>query len=145
MSRRARTHTITLYNYLSTAAGAAAYQRTVIERVYLNTAYQQSLNGRGVSTTDKAMLIIDLRDIVTTDERTFLSFSDWQLLTAEAKAAFFTFSVANDFFIEGAADEELPPATKQQMIQNHQCFSVTWSGVRHAEAGQASILGVTGK
>ncbi len=147
ISRRARPHTITLYNYISTTAGAAAYQRTVIDRVYLDTAYQQRLSARGVSTSDKAQLIIDLRDITTTSDRTFLSFPEWQQLSAQQKAGYFTFGSSNDFFISGVATETLPPATKQQMITKYQCFSVTAAGVPAAALGkpQLQILEVTGK
>jgi hypothetical protein len=145
ISRRARPHSITLYNYISTTAGAAAYQRTVIDRVYLDTGYQQRLAARGILTTDKAQLIIDLRDIDTTADRTFLPVEDWNLLSAAQKASYFTFAAANDFFVRGVATETLPATTKQQMMSNYRCFSVTAADVPASDSDGAVILEVTGK
>jgi len=145
ISRRARPHTITLYNYLSTTNGVAVYQRTVIERLSLDTAYQFRLSQRGVATTDRAQLFVELRDMTTTGNRTFLPFPLWAQLTAEQKALYFTFGVTNDFFIQGTVPEELPPTTKQQMINKYQCFSVTAAGVPASDSAGPVIVEVTGK
>jgi len=145
ISRRARPHTITLYNYLSTASGAASYQRTVIKRVFLDTAYQQRLAKHGVSTADTAQLIIDLRDIETTNGRPFLSPKDWQQLTDAQKATYFTFAVTNDFFVAGETAETLPETTKQQMITKYQCFSVSSANVPVSDLNGAVIIEVMGK
>ncbi len=145
ISRRARPHTITLYNYLSTTAGVAAYQRTVISRVSLDTNYQQRLSQRGVATEDTAQLIIDLRDIDATNDRTFLPAQAWQQLTAVQKALYFTFGATNDFFIQGTATETLPTTTKQQMIAKYQCFGVTAAGIPASDSSGPVIVEVTGK
>ena len=145
ISRRARPHIITLYNYLATSAGVAEYQRTVIKHVHLDTAYQQRLSQRGFATTDKAQLIIDLRDIEATDDRTFLPFSEWQQLPAGQKPQHFTFSISNDFFVHGIASEALPPATKQQLIAKYQCFSVTSCSAPASSFTAPTIVEVTGK
>lgn len=125
ISRRARPHTVTLYNYLSAAAGVATYQRTVLRWVYLDTGYQQRLSQRGVATEDAAQLILDLRDLEATDGRTFISPWDWGRLTDEQKAQYFTFMTKQDFFCCGEVPEILPPATKQTMMGKYQCLSVT--------------------
>ena len=145
ISRRARPHTITLYNYLGKTDGAAAYQRTVIERVFLDTSYGQHLSARGVVTTDTAQLILDLRDIETTDGRTFLPCEDWTRLTSVQKALYFTFATKYDFFIKGSALETLPDATKQDMIEKYQCLSVTTAGVPASDRDGPVIVEVTAK
>lgn len=136
ISRRARPHKVTVYNYVSSVAGVATYQRTVIDRVYLDTGYAQRLSQKGVNTSDKAQLIIDLRD-VETNGRTYLAPLDWAALAD--KTGNFTFATANDFFIVGEVEDELPSLTKAQMIQKHQCFSVTSVSLN------GYILQVTGK
>lgn len=143
ISRRARPHTITLYNYLSTTAGVAAYQRTVVKRVYLDLSYQQRLSQRGVATEDTAQLILDLRDTEATGDRTFISPWDWALLTTEQKALHFTFMTQHDFFIANEVSETLPTATKQDMITKYQCLSVNSVSVPLVPA--AGIVEVTAK
>jgi len=123
ISRRARPSTITLYNLVSTTAGISTYQRTVIERVYLGTGYDQRLSQRGVSTSDKAQLIIDTRDIAVTSDREFLDAKSWDALTD--KAGHFTFHTANDFFVEGNVADTLPTETKATMQKKYQVFSIT--------------------
>ena len=145
ISRRARPHTITLYNYISTTAGAAAYQRTVIQRVCLDKDYQQRLSQRGVATTDKAQLIIDLRDIEVTANRIFIEPESWILLTAQQKALYFTFQVANDFFIDGTVTDTLPPKTKAEMQTTHRCLSVTSTGIPASDSAGPTLLEVTAK
>lgn len=138
ISRRARQHTITMYNYLSTTGGMMAFQRTVIKRVSLDTGYAQRLTQRGVSTTDAAQLIIDLRDIEVTDKRTFVPVEAWD--TQEDKTKHFTFSTSKDFFIQGEVADLLPPTTKQQMQTKYQCFSVTSVAMPNSD-----ILQILGK
>ena len=145
ISRRARPHTITLYNYLSTTDGTATYQRTVIARVYLDTAYGKRLSERGAVTTDTAQLIIDLRDIDVTSSRTFMPAADWGQLTAVQKAQYFTFDTKNDFFIDGTATETLPDTTKKDMILKYQCFSVTSADVPASDQDEPVIVEVTAK
>jgi hypothetical protein len=145
ISRRARPHTITLFNYVSTTAGIATYQRTVIQRVYLDEDYQQRLSQRGVATTDKAQLIIDLRDIEVTADRTFIEPEDWLLLTSQQKALYFTFQVANDFFIDSTVTDTLPPLTKAEMQKTHRCLSVTSTGIPASDRAGPALLEVTAK
>ena len=123
ISRRLRDKKITLYNFLSSTSGVAMYRRTVIDLVYLDTGYAQRLSGRGIATADKAQLIIDLRDMATTDDRTYLPYKEWSVLTD--KTGYFTLWTANDFFVEGEATEELPTTTKQQMQSKYQCFGIS--------------------
>ena len=123
ISRRARNKKITLYNFVSSTSGIATYQRTVIDLVYLDTGYAQRLSSRGISTQDKAQLIIDLRDFTATDDRTYLPYKEWTVLADKAKH--FTFWTANDFFVEGEATEELPTVTKQQMQTSYLCYGVS--------------------
>ncbi|MEM5767585.1 MAG: hypothetical protein AAGU32_04765, partial [Bacillota bacterium] len=92
ISRRARTGTVTLYNYVSTTGGVATYQRTEIGLVYLDIGYAQRLSQRGVSVTDNAQLILDLRDMETTNGRTYQPYHDWASLTD--KSGHFTFGVS---------------------------------------------------
>jgi len=122
ISRRARNKKITLYNLVSSAAGVSTFQRTVINRVYLDTGYAQRLSSRGVATQDKAQLIIDLRDMATTSNRAFMPYKDWAALTD--KAGHFTFNAGGDFFVEEEVTDELPAMTKQQMQVKYPCFSV---------------------
>ena len=123
ISRKFRTEKVTLYNFVSSTSGVATYQRTVIDLVYLDTGYAQRLSGRGIATADKAQLIIDLRDMKTTEDRTYLPYKEWSALAD--KSAYFTFWTANDFFVEGDAIEELPAITKAQMQSKYQCFGIS--------------------
>jgi len=145
ISRRARPHNITLYNYLSTAAGAMAFQRTVIKRVGLDTSYQQRLSMRGVSTTDTAQLIIDLRDIQTTGGRTFISIVGWKALTDAQKAQHFTFATDKDFFVQGEVPDMLPIVTKQQMQSKYQCLSITSAAIPASDHAEPVIVEVLAK
>lgn len=138
IGRRARNKNITLYNYVSTASGVATYQRTVIDLVYLDTGYAQRLSSRGIATADKAQLIIDLRDVATTDDRTYLSYKEWSAATD--KLNHFTFWTANDFFVEGEAAEVLPAVTKAQMQAKYQCF-----GISSVSAPDDNVLQIIGR
>ena len=143
ISRRARPYNITLYNYVSTASGVMTFQRTFIERVSLDLNYQMRLAQRGVNTTNTASLMIDLRDIETTNDRTFLTYDAWAALTD--KTGFFTFNTANDFFVVGEATETMPPTTKADMLKKYRCYSITGVGIPASDSGIPIILSVTAK
>jgi hypothetical protein len=143
ISRRARPCNITLYNYVSTTSGVATYQRTYIQRVSLDLAYQMKLAQRGVSTTNTAALMIDLRDIVATSDRTFLTYEAWAALTT--KTEYFTFNTANDFFVVGEAAETMPTTTKAEMMAKYRCYSITGVSIPASDSGIPIILSVTAK
>lgn len=141
MARRLRPQTVTLYNYLGTTAGVMQFQRTVLGHVALNTAYQQVLSMRGVTTADRAQLTVELRDIDA--NKSYLPYHEWLIKTD--KTRFFTFSQSNDFFVVGDVADELPPTTKQQMQGKYQVFSVTSCMTAATDEAAPSILVVTGK
>jgi hypothetical protein len=143
ISRRARKSNISLYNYVSTTSGVMTYQRTYIQRVSLDLAYQMKLAQRGVSTTNTAALMIDLRDIVATSNRTFLTYEAWAALAT--KTGYFTFNTANDFFVVGEAAETMPTTTKAQMMAKYRCYSITGVSIPASDSGTPIILQVTGK
>ena len=143
ISRRARPFNVTLYNYVSTSAGVMTFQRTSIQRVSLDLAYQMELAKRGISTTNTASLIIDLRDIDTTSNRTFLTYEAWKALTD--KSDYFTFNTNYDFFVVGEAAETMPTTTKAQMLAKYRCYSVTSVAIPASDSGIPIILQVTGK
>lgn len=140
MARRLRPQTVTLYNYTGTVDGDMQFQRTVLGRVALNMAYQQALSMRGVTTTDNAQLIIDLRDVEA--NRAFIPYHDW--MATKDKERYFTFAQDKDFFVEGATDDNLPPLTKQQMQGRHQAFSVKSCTIAATDDNKPCILVVTG-
>ena len=125
MSRRARPHTVTLYNYLSTTAGVASYQRTQLERVRYDSAYQQRLAKRGVATQDKVQLFIELRDVQATADRSYVQPKIWAGLTAQQRAAHFTLDVTHDFLVEDACSTEVPPGSKAGLQQGHDIIGIT--------------------
>lgn len=141
MARRLRPQTVTLYNYLGTVGGAMQFQRTALGRVALNTAYQQALSMRGVTTADKAQLTIDLRDVDA--NKSYLPYHEW--LTKADKSGYYTFAQSNDFFVVGAVVDELPPMTRQTMAGKYQVFSVTSCATAATDINAPSILVVTGK
>ena len=143
ISRRARPHTITVYNYVATTAGVAAYQRTVVERVHLDRAYQQRLSQRGVTTADTALLMIDLSDIKTTSNRKFIDAESWPALSAAQQALYFTFRAPHDFFVEGTAPEALPAATKATMQAKYRCLAVSNVAIPASDTAGPRILEVT--
>lgn len=143
ISRRARPHKITLYNLISTAAGVATYQRTVIDRVLLDESYQQRLAQKGVSTADTAQLIIDLRDVTVTDSRTYLPAKEWT--AREVKTSNFTFNPVSDFFVTGEVSDTLPSMTKQQMVAKYKCFSVTSAATPASDQSGPIILEILGR
>jgi len=119
------------------------FQRTYIQRVSLDLAYQMKLAQRGVSTTNTVSMMIDLRDITTTSNRTFLTYEAWAALTT--KAGYFTFNTANDFFVVGEAAETMPTTTKAQMLAKYRCYSVTGVAIPASDSGAPIILTVTAK
>ena len=125
ISRAARPHTVTVYNYQGTTAGVATYQRTQLARVCYDGAHQQKLAKRGVTTQDKAQLTIELRDLDATANRTYVLPKTWANLTPAQRAPYFTFDTANDFFVEGACSTELPPATKAKLQKTERIIGVT--------------------
>ena len=143
MSRRARPFNVTLYNFVSTTSSVMTFQRTYIQRVSLDLAYQMKLAQRGVSTTNTVSMMIDLRDITTTSNRTFLTYEAWAALTT--KAGYFTFNTANDFFVVGEAAETMPTTTKAQMLAKYRCYSVTGVAIPASDSGAPIILTVTAK
>lgn len=145
ISRRARPHTITLYNFVSSAAGVATYQRTVLQQVHLDKGYQQRLSQRGVSTTDTALLILDLSDTIATSNRTFIPAESWAALTTLQKAGYFTFRAADDFFIDGTATETLPSTTKAAMQAKYRLYAVSTASDPAHDTAAARVLEVTAK
>ena len=141
MARRLRPQTVTLYNYLGTVGGAMQFQRTLLGRVALNTAYQQALSMRGVTTTDKSQLTVDLRDVGT--NKSYLPYHEW--LTKADKSGYYTFAQSNDFFVVGDVADELPPLTKQAMAGKYQVFSVTSCATAATDSDSPAILVVTGR
>ena len=141
MARRLRPQTVTMYNYLGAVGGAMQFQRTVLGRVALNTAYQQALSMRGVTTTDKAQLTVDLRDVDAS--RQYMPYHEW--LTKVDKSVCYTFAQSNDFFVVGDVVDELPPLTKQAMAGKYQVFSVTSCGTAATDSNNPAILVVTGR
>ena len=145
ISRRARPDTVTIYNYVSSTAGVATYQRTVLERVYLDRAYQQRLSQRGVATTDAAQMIMDLSDVTATAARTFIAPERWPGLTALEKAQHYTFQTANDFFVEGTATETLPADTKATMQGKYRCYPIASCTLPASSHAAPVIVEVTAK
>lgn len=145
ISRRARPHTITVYNYISSTAGTATYQRTVLTQVHLDKGYQQRLSARGIQTEDRALLVLDLSDYTSTSNRTFIAAESWPALTAQQKALYFTFRAPEDFFLDGTATEELPTTTKATMQGKYRCFAVSSVSAPASDQIGPSILEVTGK
>lgn len=143
ISRRARPYDITLYNYISTVSGVASYQRTLVKRVSLDLAYQQRLSQRGVTTSNEVSMMIDLRDIETTSNRTFLIYDAWNSITD--KTAYFTFNTKYDFFVVGEAIETLPEETKTDMLKKYRGYSITSVGIPASNSGTPIIIQVTGK
>lgn len=140
ISRRARPHTVTLYNFVSSTNGVATYQRTVLKRVLLDTTYQKRLSQRGVTVSDTAQLIIDLRDISATSDRIFKDPVAWGLLTD--KTGSFTFSPKTDFFVQGEVADTLPTETKGTMQKKHPVLSVTSLGTPASSSSATTIIEV---
>ena len=145
IARRARPHTATIYNYTATNAGVAAYQRTVLERVQLDTSYQQRLAQRGISTADTALLVVELRDLEATSGRTFVDAHTWGKLTATQREAFFTFQPVNDFIIAGEVADTLPTRTKAEMLASYRCLGVTGVSMPASSETDPTIVEVTAK
>ena len=143
ISRRSRPNTITLYNYVSTANSVATYQRTVIERVYLDPTYQHRLAQKGVATQDTAQLIIDTRDMATTSNRVYMSAKAWAALAT--KTGYFTFNPATDFFVDGNVADTMPSVTKQQMIAKYTCISVTSVATPASDSDSVVTIEVLGR
>jgi hypothetical protein len=143
MSRRSRPASITLYNYTSTTSGVMTFQRTFIQRVSLDLNYQMRLAQHGVSTSNTASLMIDLRDIETTSDRTFLTYDAWASLAD--KTGYFTFNTNHDFFVVDEAAETMPPTTKAEMLKKYRCYSITGIGIPASDSGTPIILSITAK
>lgn len=144
MSRKARPDTVTVYNYVGTAAGVATFQRTVLERVALDRAYRQRLNNRGIQTEDAALLVLDLSDLQATDSRVFTTPEKWVALTTAEKAGYFTFG-PQDFFVEGTAIETLPTDTKATMQTKHRIYAVSELGLPASDTAIAGQVEVTAR
>ena len=136
---------MTLYNYTSTTAGVATYQRTVLNHVYLDKGYQQTLSQRGIQTEDQALMILDLSDYVATSGRTFVPAESWQALTTQQKALYFTFRAPDDFIIDGTASETLPNTTKAAMQVKYRCFGISSVAIPASDQAGPALVEVTGR
>ena len=145
ISRRVRPTTITVFNYISSAAGVATYQKTQIDMVHLDRGYRQRLNQRGIQTEDDALLILDLSDYTATSNRTFKEPEQWNALTTQQKAGHFTFKAPEDFFILGTATETMPNTTKSAMQIKYRCFAVSSATLPASDKAGPVILEVTGR
>ena len=145
ISRRARPHNITLYNYVSSTAGVATYQRTQLKRVHLDRGYQQRLSLRGIQTEDTALLVLDLSDYEATGDRHFVEAEVWRSTAATQKSGSFTFQT-QDFFVEGEALDELPgTTTKVALQQARRCFAVSGVYLPASGANAPQTLEVTAR
>jgi hypothetical protein len=102
ISRHLRQDKITVFNGIAEEAdNNFRWQATVIEGVRVEKGRSMLLRERGIESTDKALLIIDLRDYKATEDRKYVNAKEWEQYGEEEKKGAWTINSSVDFFIPG--------------------------------------------
>jgi hypothetical protein len=102
ISRMLRQDSVTIFNAIAEETeNGFRWQRTVIEGVRVEKGRGMLLREKGIESSEKAQLIIELRDYKATDNRKYASAKVWEQYGEEEKKRWWTINSNSDFFILG--------------------------------------------
>lgn len=151
ISRALRRDSVTVFNAIEDEVGFA-WQATAIERVRVEKGRSMSLREKGIESLEKALLIIELRDCETTDNRKYASAKVWEQYGEEEKKRWWTIRGSLDFFIPGvvsgvetdfvSGDVSLG---KGELMNRYEVLSVTDVAEEKGSGNDVIILRVAAK
>jgi hypothetical protein len=135
ISRMLRQDRVTMFNGKTEETdNGIRWQATVIEGARVEKGRSMLLRERGIESSEKAMLIIDLRDYKATDDRKYVNAKVWEQYGEEEKKGGWTIRSSFDFFILGDVGEEgrmsslaglASLASKEELMNKYEVFSIT--------------------
>jgi hypothetical protein len=106
ISRALRQDSVTIFNAIAQEDNKGfEWQRTVIEGVRVEKGRGMLLREKGIESSEKALLIIELRDYKATDKRKYANAKEWEKYGEEEKKRRWTINSARDFFILGVVSD----------------------------------------
>jgi hypothetical protein len=161
VSRTLRRDSVTVFNAIEDEAGNGfMWQATVIERVRVEKGRSMSLREKGIESLEKALLIIELRDCETTDNRKYASAKIWEQCGEEEKKRMWTIRGSLDFFIPGVVSgvETVTMAGvgtdfilgdvslgKEELMNKYEVLSITDVSEEKGSGGDVIILRAAAK
>lgn len=96
-------HRITLFNRVEDATGEISYRVTFLEGVLYRVVKGNAKTGTGDQNRDTAKLYVPLS--VSAGGKTYITPEEYARLSNDERAAHYTFSVKDDFFVLGERKE----------------------------------------
>lgn len=136
--------TVTVYNrYIDDLTDKEIWYPTVLQNVHLLINKGANVSKSGTDSADAAKLFIKAA-FLPPDSKTYCMPKEWQRLSEEEKQKYFTFTSADDFFVEGntTVEEVLEEDFFSYMKQKYDnCFKITnadkYDLIPHFEVGGA--------
>jgi hypothetical protein len=126
ISRFLRQDKITIFNGIAGKTdNNFRWQVTVIEGARVEKGRGMLLRERGIESSDKALLIIDLRDYKATDNREYVNAKKWEQSGQEEKKRAWTMMSSFDFFIATVVEEDDRLKSKEELMNKYEVFSIT--------------------
>jgi hypothetical protein len=144
ISRKLRQDKITLFNAIEEEnENELKWQITMIERVRLENGRSMRLREKGIESSEKALLIIDLRDCKTTDGRKYATAKVWENYE-EGKKNFWTIRSSLDFFIPNIIPVN-SRLGKEELMNKYEVLSITDISEEKGSSPDIEILKVAAK
>jgi hypothetical protein len=106
ISRILRQDRVTIFNAIEQEDNKGfEWQTTVIEGVRVEKGRGMLLREKGIESSEKALLIIELRDYKATDKRKYANAKAWEQYGEEEKKRWWTINSNSDFFILGVVSD----------------------------------------
>jgi hypothetical protein len=141
ISRALRQDSVTIFNAIEQEDNKGfEWQATVIEGARVEKGRGILLREKGIESSEKAQLIIELRDYKATDNRKYANAKAWEQYGEEEKKRWWTINSASDFFIPGVvSDKETVVMAgvetdfvsgsiclgKEELMNKYEVFSIT--------------------
>lgn len=135
ISRMLRQERVTVFNGMTEETdNGIRWQATAIEGARVEKGRSMLLRERGIESSEKALLIIDLRDCETTDNRKYVTAKEWEQYGEEEKKSAWTIRSSFDFFILGDVVGKgrlssfaglASLASKEELMNKYEVFSIT--------------------
>jgi hypothetical protein len=143
ISRMLRQERVTVFNGMTEETdNGIRWQATAIEGARVEKGRSMLLRERGIESSEKAMLIIDLRDYKATGDRKYVNAKVWEQYGEEEKKSAWTIRSSFDFFILGiVSDREMVTMqsselnsdfvsgvvclSKEELMNKYEVFSIT--------------------
>jgi hypothetical protein len=161
ISRMLRQDSVTIFNAIAEETeNGFRWQRTVIEGVRVEKGRGMLLREKGIESSEKAQLIIELRDYRATDNRKYASAKEWEQYGEEEKKRRWTINSNSDFFILGVvSDKEMVTMAgvetdfvsgsislgKEELMNRYEVFSITDVSEEKGSGSEVIVLRVSAK